>query len=162
MCKRTITIVLFSLFLPFAVFSEIYYWIDKQGVRHYTSSPPEKGEAVGKVNKVATGTYIPEPEPQSQNSSGGGDTTKASIYANQPLPKVVMYTTPGVLACKTAKEWFQKNKIPFTEYDVKANADKMEEYRNLGGSGFPLIMVGIYRLVGWDEKSVREFLAMGP
>jgi len=45
-------------------------------------------------------------------------TLLASIHAEGPMPKVIIYTIPGCIGCGMAKSMFEERGIPYEEIDV--------------------------------------------
>ena len=58
-----------------------------------------------------------------------------------------------------AKEFFKKNNIPYTEYNVAEDSvRKAEMIEKSGQFGVPVIAVGEDIVVGYDEKTLRGLL----
>lgn len=75
------------------------------------------------------------------------------------MKKVVMYTTPTCAYCKLTKEFFKKNEVEFTEYDVTADATKRDEMIERSGQmGVPVIDVEGEMIVGFDENKLKTLL----
>ncbi|HEX9933815.1 MAG TPA: glutaredoxin family protein, partial [bacterium] len=72
----------------------------------------------------------------------------------------VMYSTSWCKYCKAARTWLQQTKVPFQDYDVEKDAGRMREFKNLGGTGYPFIVVGDNKMQGWDENTMKQFLGM--
>lgn len=77
------------------------------------------------------------------------------------MKKVEIYSTPVCKYCSLAKDFFKKNNIAFTEYNVAADQVKKEEMIEKSGQlGVPVIDVGGDIVVGFDEKVLKELLAV--
>ncbi len=78
------------------------------------------------------------------------------------MKKIEIYSTPVCTYCAMAKEFFKKNKIAYTEYDVATDTAKKEEMIEKSGQfGVPVIVVDNENIVvGFDEKVLRDFLAI--
>ena len=75
--------------------------------------------------------------------------------------KVVVYSTPTCMYCRLAKEFFNDNKVPYTEHDVASDvAARKVMMEKSGQSGVPVIMVDDEVIVGFDEDTLRELLAL--
>ena len=77
------------------------------------------------------------------------DTNGVTYISVHPLEEsninedhVVMYGASWCSHCAKARQYFKKNDIPFTEYDVEKKPGRMREFRDLGGNGYPLILIG--------------------
>lgn len=77
-------------------------------------------------------------------------------------PIVVMYGTSWCQYCKKLRQYFDENKIPYTNLDVENNDRAKMNYQTLKGQGYPLTYVGYRRIVGLDiaktSKAVSELL----
>ena len=74
---------------------------------------------------------------------------------------VAIYTTPTCHFCHAAKEFFDANKVAFTEYNVASDLVKRKEMIEKSGQmGVPVITVGKDLIVGFDEPKLRELLAV--
>lgn len=77
------------------------------------------------------------------------------------MKKVEIYSTPVCKYCGAAKDFFKKNNIAYTEYDVAADQAKKEEMIEKSGQlGVPVIDVGGDIVVGYDEKVLKELLGV--
>lgn len=58
------------------------------------------------------------------------------------MRNVIIYSTPACQFCHAAKEFFNKNNIEFTEYDVASDAEKRAEMiKKSGQMGVPVILI---------------------
>ena len=75
------------------------------------------------------------------------------------MKSVTIYSTPTCVYCRMAKEFFKKNGISYTEYDVASDmARRQEMVEKSGQMGVPVISVGNEIIVGFDEPRLRELL----
>ena len=75
------------------------------------------------------------------------------------MKKVEIYSTPVCKYCSLAKDFFKKNNIAYTEYNVAVDqAKKGEMIEKSGQLGVPVIDVGGDIVVGFDEKVLKELL----
>lgn len=73
---------------------------------------------------------------------------------------VTIYSTPVCHFCHMAKEYFTKNNIAYTEYDVASDQEKRAEMIDMSGQmGVPVIVIGDDLIIGFDEAKVKEILA---
>lgn len=121
---------------------QIYRWRDANGKIHFGDKPPDTHEATPVT--VKPNLYH---APDVEVISGSGSTRE----------KVVMYSTQRCGYCKKARQYFRRNAIPYTEYDVETSQKGKRDYKKLGGTGVPIILVGKRRLNGFNEASFREF-----
>ena len=72
---------------------------------------------------------------------------------------VTMYSTPSCGYCNMAKDYFRKNKIAFTEYNVATDPRKAEEMVNKSGQmGVPVIDVNGKIIVGFNQGAIETAL----
>ena len=75
------------------------------------------------------------------------------------MKNVIIYSTSVCHYCNLAKEFFKKNNIDYTEYNVGIDAEKRKEMVELSGQlGVPVIHVGDTVLVGFQEKLLSDLL----
>ena len=73
-------------------------------------------------------------------------------------PSIVMYSSTSCMYCYIAKQFFNKHKLPFNEYNVD-NSDKHRVmFYILGGRGTPLLIINKEIIYGYDERLIREAL----
>ena len=73
--------------------------------------------------------------------------------------QVTMYSTPTCHFCHAAKDFFNANKVAFTEYNVASDLPRRTEMVEKSGQmGVPVIYVGDQLTVGFDEDRLRGLL----
>lgn len=128
------------LLLSGSTFCQIYKWMDEDGKTHFSSSPPQLGEAET-VQPQITNTYSSPNLPETSNTKH---------KPPKKGKKVVMYSAVWCGVCKTAKNYFRNNKIPFREYDIETSEKGRRDYKKLNGTGVPIILVGKQRMSGFS------------
>lgn len=131
-------LILLALFLAFPADAGVYKWTDAQGRTHYSDAPPPAARATQLKLQSYTG-----PVRVSQAIGAGGGVT--------------IYTTEWCGVCKRAKAFFKQNGVPFREWDVEKSDYGETQFRQLGGSGVPLITVGAEKMMGFDAD---RFMAL--
>lgn len=77
------------------------------------------------------------------------------------MKTVEIYSTPTCVYCGAAKDFFKKNNVAYTEYNVAADqARKAEMIEKSGQLGVPVIDIGGDVVVGYDEKLIAELLGV--
>ncbi|MDC7232295.1 MAG: glutaredoxin domain-containing protein [Spirochaetales bacterium] len=72
---------------------------------------------------------------------------------------VVVYSTPSCGYCNLAKDYFKKNNIAFTDYNVAVNPQKAEEMvKKSGQMGVPVIDVNGRIIVGFNQPAIESAL----
>jgi glutaredoxin len=125
-----------------AVADEIYQWRDANGKIHFGDRPPVREQATA-VNVKPNLYHAPEIE-----------VISGSSYWQE---KVVMYSTQRCGYCKKARRYFKRNAIPYVEYDVETSQRGKRDYKKLGATGVPIILVGERRMNGFTEAGFQEF-----
>ena len=75
------------------------------------------------------------------------------------MKSVTIYSTPTCTYCKAAKEYFSKNNVAYTEYDVASDEKRRKEMVDKTGQlGVPVILIGTKLIVGFDEGAIAEAL----
>lgn len=156
MIKRKTISLIVVFFLPLALIAQIHYWVDEKGVQHYSSSPPESKKGIRNYQVVETLSEISNSEPESLTGNNSGSSTRLQ----KTYPKVVMYSLAEDSACISARNWLQKNNIPFQERDVKKDANAMRDFNKLQAGGVPFFVIGDQKLLGWNEDVIRNYLGM--
>lgn len=77
------------------------------------------------------------------------------------MSHVTIYSTPTCHFCHAAKEFFTKNNIAYTEYDVASDMEKRTEMIELTGQmGVPVIKIDDETIVGFDEDKIKSLLGV--
>ena len=72
---------------------------------------------------------------------------------------ITIYTTPSCSYCKLAKDYFQKNNVKYTEYNVAADLKKADEMvRKSGQMGVPVIDINGKIIVGFNRPEIEKAL----
>jgi glutaredoxin-like YruB-family protein len=75
--------------------------------------------------------------------------------------EVLIYSTPTCHFCHAAKEFFEKNDVDFTDYNVADDMEKRSEMIEKSGQmGVPVISIGGELLVGFDESKIKGMLGL--
>lgn len=75
--------------------------------------------------------------------------------------QVTIYSTPTCHFCHAAKEFFDANKIQYTDHNVATDIEKRKEMVEKSGQmGVPVITIGDQLTVGFDENRLKELLGL--
>ena len=75
--------------------------------------------------------------------------------------QVTIYSTPTCHYCHAAKDFFNANKVAFTEYNVASDLPRRKEMIEKSGQmGVPVIYVGNELIVGYDEDKLKSLLSI--
>lgn len=138
--RRVIALLLTLLALPVA--AEIYQWRDAQGRLHFGDKPDRRIDA-SPVTLEPLNTMTPV-EPLRARPAASDD--RRSIVPPRLEPGfVVLYSTPTCGFCYQAREYMNRNGIPYREKDITASRASREEFVAYGGRGVPLLFIGTLR-----------------
>jgi len=131
-----------------AASADMYKWADAQGQTHFDDHPPATGKSERVIPSV--NTYSDTEVMKSDWAPSDGS------QAAPPAQKVVMYSASWCGICRKARTYFQRNNIPFVEYDVETSDKGRADYRALHGHGVPIILVGSQRMNGFDARDFNQ------
>lgn len=127
------------LFATLPAMAGVYKWKDAEGRTHFSDKPP----ANATVDEVRL-----------RSVTGPTETPAAGASANQ----VTILTATWCGVCKRAKAWLAAKGIAYTELDVEKSDAGKTEYRRLGGTGVPIILVGQQRMNGFSPERLEQML----
>ena len=77
------------------------------------------------------------------------------------IHQVSIYSTPVCAYCHMAKEYFKKNNIAYTEYDVASNLQKRQEMLDKTHQfGVPVIEIDGKIVIGFDRPKINNLLGL--
>ncbi len=138
--------------VSFITHAEIHKWMDEDGKIHYGDRPPESGEIEQLEISVESFSSVEVRNLDEGDIAVLGDTQVQQGEAK----KVVMYSTENCGYCKKAKAYFNASKISFTERDINKSAAAKRQWKNLNGTGVPLILVGERKMRGFSVSSFEK------
>lgn len=72
---------------------------------------------------------------------------------------VIIYSTPTCGYCRLAKDYFNKNGVKFTEYNVASDLRRADEMsRKSGQMGVPVIDINGKIIVGFNRPEIDKAL----
>ncbi len=138
-------LALLMLVAPAVTYAEIYKWIDANGNTVYGNKPPKNAELKEITGKISSFSSVDVDSFEYDASLVTPEQVKTKT--------VIMYSTSWCGYCKNAAHHFEKNKIPFTEYDIEKSEKAAKEYKALNGRGVPVILIGDQRMNGFSVAS---------
>ncbi len=155
LCKRLLIAI---LLLPLQLQAAGYYtWTDDNGVTHLTDRPPAQSQQEVTQGEVSVPAVHDAP---GYRLPSWGEVRDRPTGASVTTKKVVIYTTQRCGYCKKAKAYMRANNIRFTEYDVETSDKGKRDYRRMGGSGVPIIMVDNQRINGFNQSRLARALGL--
>jgi glutaredoxin len=79
-------------------------------------------------------------------------------HGQQIKTPVIMYTTQWCPHCQRALEYFKRHSVNYIEYNIEASTENLAKFRDLNGTGIPLILAGGKRMQGFSPKSFDDLL----
>lgn len=77
------------------------------------------------------------------------------------MKNVTIYSTPTCHFCHAAKDFFKKNDIAFTDYNVAEDLAKRNEMVERSGQmGTPVIFIESEMIIGFNEKRLKDLLGI--
>ena len=134
-------VLLLTFALSTSAFAEIYKWVDSNGKTHFTDNPPEQA-TVTKLD-LQINSYTTE-------NASAYKFDSSLISKRRSNHDVIMYSASWCGVCKTAKKYFKKNNIKYTEYDIEKSAKGKKDFKKINGKGVPVILVGNNRMNGFS------------
>ena len=74
------------------------------------------------------------------------------------MNKVIIYTAEGCGYCHEAKEFFNKNNVEYTEYNITKDKDARKELMKKGIMSVPYIVIGEEEILGFDLDKIKSLL----
>ncbi len=153
-------LLLISIAYSISINAEIYKWVDAHGNISYSDEKPEGQATQTVIIKEQNHT-----EPQNNVKKNKvtkfiplfGNTESYKSKRSSSSKKLIMYSASWCGYCKKARNYFTKNRIRFTEYDIEKNLTAKRIYDKLGGSGIPLIVSGTKQMQGFNVAKFKKF-----
>jgi glutaredoxin len=124
--------------------ADLYKWVDENGRTHFSDQKPPRQEPeklqLQEINAIPTVSV--------------SDLRRDQKPENVENKQVVLYSTVWCGFCKKAAQYFRQNNIPFKEYDVEKSVKGRRDYKEFGGGGVPIILIGKKQMRGF---SVQQF-----
>jgi len=162
---KKIIIVLSCVFVIGLIFStgnanQIYQWTDKDGVKHFSNTPPDIDiqETVKATKEIPITPDRPSAVKQKVEKSPDATITKKQPYQNN---RVELFSTSWCKYCKMARAFLIENSIPFQEYDIEKDKVAAERKKKLSGrSGVPFALINGKSIYGFSKGSYARALGL--
>ncbi len=94
-----------------------------------------------------------------QALTGWSKARLGAVVAAEAKPgDIHMIASVTCVYCAQAREWFNANKVPFSECEIERDARCAAAYNALMAPGTPVLVVRGKRLVGFSAQAVAEAL----
>lgn len=81
-----------------------------------------------------------------------------SSLAKKYGDNVVLYATHWCGYCQKKRDFLSQHNIKYTEYDIEASQDGLQEFEALGGKGIPLVLVKGRVVEGYAPNAILKVL----
>ncbi|KAB0667237.1 DUF4124 domain-containing protein [Oryzomonas japonica] len=166
--KLVLALIILSLGFSLAG-AEMYKWVDENGVVTFKDTPPPASKKRRKVKVYSDSDFAPAPLTQPQPQPAKHNTTKSALAPTPPAPPkkenfsgtVELYVTDWCGYCKKAQAYLKGRGIPYVAYDIEKDGTAHKRYKELGGRGVPLIIIGSNKMNGFSQESLEYYLNNG-
>ena len=83
--------------------------------------------------------------------------TAADISSEHEL---VFFSAPWCGYCDRARHWFDGHGVNYLEIDIESSAEARRQWREAGGRGVPLVLVGEQRIAGYAPVAFASALGL--
>jgi glutaredoxin len=143
--------------------AEVYKYTDSKGEIHFVDD-------VAKVPKKYRKQLV-NPQPLREVSVMDAAPVAKRRVAEEAAPPrqekpavsagVEVYMTSWCGYCKKMVRFLNEKGIPYTAYDIEKDSAAARTYRELGGSGVPVVRVGSHVVHGYSPEAVMSYLNAG-
>ena len=125
---------------------QVYRWTDSTGKVHYGDKPPDEATA----RELRIQSYDGPVEVRDWSGVLRGKTMPGTGSG------LTMYATSWCGYCKQARAYFARKNIRYTEVDVEKSPEGNQRFKQLGGKGVPLIVMGNKTMRGFSVESFES------
>ena len=158
-------LMIVTIFFASHAVANMYKWVDKNGVTHFSDVPPSSGQ---KVKTIKTRNYPgPNPvkpqvdTPPTSKKALQEEFTNESEEKKKHTNKVVIYTTSWCGYCKKAIKLLRSNNIKFKQYDIEKDPKANAKMRALGGTGgVPFAIINGIKVRGFSKETYKKLLGL--
>ena len=76
--------------------------------------------------------------------------------------ELVFFSAPWCGYCDRARDWFDSERVDYLEIDIESSTEAHRLWREAGGRGVPLVLVGEQRIPGFAPAAYASALRMEP
>lgn len=86
------------------------------------------------------------------------DAPDLAAWTGDSHSDVRLFVTERCGYCRLARDYLDRNRVPYQAYDVERDAKARAAFAAFGGRGVPLILIGGERIDGWNQSLVTSLL----
>lgn len=125
--------------------AQVYKWTDSTGKTIYGDKPPDDV----KKAELPIQSYDGPVEVRDWSHALKRKDAPASAPASS---RVTMYSTSWCGYCKKARAYFAARNVSYSDVDIEKSPEGNKRYKELGGRGVPLIVVGTKVMRGFSPE----------
>ena len=168
--QKIILVILIHIFALGICSAEIYKWVDKNGVTHYSDSPTEDIPAP----ETTENDEIPSAEPVRATAPPLPDETQEGTLdpdffnilneiqedeVAADTPTVEIYETSWCVYCKKAKDFFRSRGIDFVTYDIEKDKQAARRMRSFTSRmAVPFVVINGEGISGYSVAAYEQAL----
>lgn len=138
--------------------NQIYEWTDKDGVKHFSNTPPVTEAAVKETREIPA-TYV-EPSVVKSRPVHKSDSPPVKRRPSQNN-EVELFSTTWCKYCTMARNYLNDNDIPFTEYDIEKDKAAAKRKMELSGrTGVPFAWINGKGVYGFSKSVYARALGL--
>lgn len=135
-------VLLAALLFCLPSWGQIYKWTDPAGKTVYGDKPPDEKKAQEiRIQSYDQPVEVKDWSKVLRARSASGPAASSGV---------TMFSTSWCGYCKQARAYFASKGIPYTDIDVEKSDDGRRRYKELGGGGVPIILVGNRMMQGFS------------
>lgn len=159
--KLSISVVLVILLAAGSCGAEMYRWVGDDGSVTFKDTPPPAAKQRKKTKVYSDADFAPAPSPSAAPAAARPARQRSALTAPQSkrfTGTIEMYVTDWCPTCKMAKQYIAAKNYPVAIYDIEKDQSAEARFRELGGHGVPLILVGSKRMSGFSAQLLEQYL----
>jgi glutaredoxin len=163
---KTILIIITMLITVSLAGAELYQWVAVDGSVTFKDSAPPASKKRTTVKVYKDSDFKPAPplllaSAERGNKSTPGPAMAATVKKERFSGTVEIYVTDWCGYCERAISYMSSKGIPFVAYDIEKDSSASQRFKELGGRGVPLIIIGANRMSGFSAERLEHYLNNG-
>lgn len=152
------SLFLVSFFFLSVSYAELYKYTDDSGNTHYVDNIKKIPEKYWQQINTANLPEIGKAAAVDWNSKVSEDERYEKKEVSNE--KVDVYVAPNCQYCVQLELFLNQNNISYSRHDITESIDADVHFRELGGTGTPLIKIGNEVIKGYNPGAIKKILKM--
>ncbi len=158
--KTFIIVLLVCLVISSPIRADMYKWEDENGVITFKDAPPppskkKRNRRIKVYRDGASSATAAPATPQAAPRSAAG---KKQRTGERFSGVIEVFVTEWCPVCKEAVRYLSERGYQYVSYDIEKDGGARKRYRELGGHGVPLILVGSNRMSGFSAALLEKYV----